>query len=125
MNVSLTSLHCIPCEGKIPAMADDEEDSYIQQIQGWELLREGMHKIRKEFKFENFTKAMAFVNQVALIAEAEGHHPDIYIYFNKVVLELFTHAVKGLFQNDFILASKIDEILNKPASKKGKSRKTT
>lgn len=122
--MELSSQHCVPCEGKIPAMSEDNEDTYIQQIKGWELLREGTHKIRKEFKFEDFKEAMAFVNKIAAIAESEGHHPDIYIYYNKVVLELFTHAVKGLFQNDFIMASKIDDILKQPTSKKGKSRKT-
>ena len=94
----------------MPAMSDDEEDSYLEQVEGWELLREATHKIRKAFRFKDFKEAMEFVNKVAAIAEEEGHHPDIYIYYNKVVLELYTHAVNGLFQNDFILAAKIDAV---------------
>jgi len=119
--VELSSKHCIPCEGKIPAMADEDEDKYVKEIKDWELNREGIHKLRKEFNFKDFKEAMAFVNQVADIAEYEGHHPDIYIYYNKVVLELYTHAVKGLFQNDFIMASKFNDLMKKqspPAKKK-------
>ncbi|HME56179.1 MAG TPA: 4a-hydroxytetrahydrobiopterin dehydratase [Candidatus Lokiarchaeia archaeon] len=122
--MELSNQHCVPCEGNIPAMSEDDEDAYIQQITGWELLREGTHKIRKEFEFEDFKESMEFVNKIASIAESEGHHPDIYIFYDKVVLELYTHAVKGLFQNDFIMAAKIDEVLNMPAPKKGKNRKT-
>ncbi|MBN2151377.1 MAG: 4a-hydroxytetrahydrobiopterin dehydratase [Candidatus Lokiarchaeota archaeon] len=109
----LTEKHCVPCEGRIPAMSEADEDNYIAQVKGWQLLREGTHKIQKEFKFKDFKGSMGFVNKVAAIAEEEGHHPDIYIYYNKVVLELYTHAVRGLFENDFIIAAKVDAILAK------------
>jgi 4a-hydroxytetrahydrobiopterin dehydratase len=115
--MGLTEKHCVPCEGMIPAMSEVDEDKFIAQVKGWQLLREGMHKIRKEFKFKDFNGSMDFVNKVAAIAEAEGHHPDIYIYYNKVVLELYTHAVRGLFDNDFILAAKVDDILAKKVKK--------
>lgn len=76
------------------------------------LIRDGTHKIRKQFKFKDFKKAMEFVNEVADLAESEGHHPDIKIVYNKVQLDLFTHAVGGLSENDFIMASKINKIRN-------------
>ncbi len=115
--MELEEKHCVPCEGMIPAMSEADEDMYIARVKGWQLLRDGMHKIRKEFKFKDFKGSMDFVNKVAGIAEGEGHHPDIYIYYSKVVLELYTHAVKGLFENDFILAAKVDAILAKKAKK--------
>ena len=113
MSMELTKKHCIPCEGGTPPMPDADEDKYIQEVPSWTLDREGTHKMSKQFKFKNFREAMGFVNKVAEIAEEEGHHPDIYIFYNKVKLELFTHAVGGLSENDFIMAAKIDE-LNKP-----------
>ncbi|MEX2719029.1 MAG: 4a-hydroxytetrahydrobiopterin dehydratase [Candidatus Sigynarchaeota archaeon] len=99
-------------------MSDADEAKYIAQVKGWQLVREGTHKIRKEFKFKDFKGSMDFVNRVAAVAESEGHHPDIYIYYNRVVLELYTHAVKGLFDNDFILAAKIDNVLAKKTKKR-------
>jgi 4a-hydroxytetrahydrobiopterin dehydratase len=115
--MGLTEKHCVPCEGTIPAMSEAGEDKFIAQVKGWQLLREDIHKIRKEFKFKDFKGSMDFVNKVASIAETEGHHPDIYIYYNRVVLDLYTHAVKGLFDNDFILAAKVDDILTKKGKK--------
>lgn len=109
--MELTQKKCVPCEGKISPMNENEEHKFLKEVDGWDLIKEGTHKIRKEFKFKNFKKAMKFVNQVAEIAEGEGHHPDIYIYYNKVVLELYTHAVGGLFENDFIIAAKVDGLI--------------
>ncbi|GIW67058.1 MAG: putative pterin-4-alpha-carbinolamine dehydratase [Candidatus Parcubacteria bacterium] len=111
--MELHKIHCIPCEGGIPALSDEEEEKYIKEVAGWELIREKgePHKIRKKFEFKNFKEAMKFVNKVAEIAEEEGHHPDIHIFYNKVEIELWTHAINGLHKNDFILAAKIDKIL--------------
>lgn len=106
--MDLTTKHCVPCKGGTPPMTDMDEDRYIKEIPSWTLLREGMHKIKRQFAFKNFKGAMGFVNKVAEIAEKEGHHPDIYISYNKVQLELFTHAIHGLSENDFIMAAKID-----------------
>ena len=106
----LTEQKCVPCEGGIPPLDDKKEEEYLKQVEGWSLIREGIHRIRKEFYFDNFVKSIEFVNKVADIAEGEGHHPDVYIYYDEVVLELHTHAIKGLHKNDFILAAKIDNI---------------
>ena len=94
-----------------PPMSDAEEDEYLPEVSEWEIHREGEHKISRDFRFGNFTEAMSFVNKVASLAEEKGHHPDFHIYYNKVRLELYTHAIGGLFQNDFILAAKIDILL--------------
>ncbi len=89
-------------------MTNEDEDKYIAQVSEWELNRGATHKLEREFKFKNFKTALAFVNKVGAIAESEGHHPDIHIYYSKVLLELYTHAIGGLSENDFIIAAKIN-----------------
>jgi len=118
--MDLRQTHCVPCEGGTPPLSDEKEDEMLKQVQhdptegsgqaGWILLRDGTHKITKQFKFGGFKKAIEFVNKIADLAESEGHHPDIKIFYNKVQLDLFTHAVGGLSKNDFIMASKVNEL---------------
>ncbi len=104
----LTKKKCISCEGYGSSMGDEEALKYIKKVNGWSIID---NKIEKNFKLKNFVEAMKFVNKVALIAEDEGHHPDIHLYgWNKVKIITFTHALSGLTENDFILAAKIDEI---------------
>jgi 4a-hydroxytetrahydrobiopterin dehydratase len=110
--MELTQKHCVPCEGGTPPFTAEQEDEYIKEVQTWALDREGVHKLRKRFSFKDFKVAMAFVNKAADLAEAEGHHPDIQIVYNKVTFELFTHAVGGLSENDFIMAAKIDKLFS-------------
>jgi len=104
----LTKKKCIPCEGGVDSLTESEVASYIERVSGWKLF-EGAHSIKKEFRFKDFKEAMTFANKVATIAEEEDHHPDIHILYNLVWLELSTHAISGLSENDFILAAKIDE----------------
>ncbi|MBU6500224.1 MAG: 4a-hydroxytetrahydrobiopterin dehydratase [Patescibacteria group bacterium] len=106
--MDLTQKHCIPCEGGTPPLTREEITKYAPDAPGWEIVDN--KKISREFRFKDFTGAMKFINSVAAIAEAEGHHPDIYIFYNLVRLELSTHAVNGLSENDFILAAKINRI---------------
>lgn len=106
----LIKKHCVPCEGGDPPLTEKEEDEFKTQVPDWTLLRDGTHMLRKQFKFKNFKESMAFVNKVADLAESEGHHPDIKIVWNKVNLDLFTHAVGGLSKNDFIMAAKINAL---------------
>ncbi len=80
----------------------------LKQVKGWAPSEDG-RSILKQFKFHNFTEAMDFANKITPIAEAEGHHPDLCVSWGKVVVELSTHAIKGLSENDFILAAKIDQ----------------
>lgn len=104
--------HCVPCEGGTPPLPDEKEEELLKQVQNWSLVRDGTHKIVRQLKFEDFREALEFVNKVGKIAEEEQHHPDIKIVYNKVQLDLFTHAVGGLSENDFIVAAKIDQLLN-------------
>ena len=106
----LSNRTCEPCEGGTVPLTTDKEDEYLNTLHDWNILRDDMHKIRKVFTFKGFMEAIAFINKVAVIADEEGHHPNISIYYNKVHIELFTHAIGGLSINDFILAAKIDQV---------------
>lgn len=101
-----TLKRCVPCEGGEDPLDEDKVKEYMKVLgEGWRV-DEGYKKIKKEFKFKNFKEAMEFVNKVADLAEDEGHHPNIKIYYNRVILELTTHAIGGLSENDFIIATK-------------------
>ena len=110
MSEKLTHKKCVPCEGGTKPLTKDEAAPYYEQVPSWT-----MHdkSLEKQFTFGNFIKAMAFINKVADIAEGEGHHPDIHVFYNKVKLELSTHAIGGLSINDFIVASKVDQLTEK------------
>ena len=99
----------MPCEGGVKPLTPDEYDSFLRtELEGWVDVDE--KRIEKEYKFKNFKQALEFVNKVGDIAELEGHHPDIFLHgWNKVKLTLSTHAIGGLSENDFILATKIDK----------------
>lgn len=101
--------HCIPCEGGVPPLTPDKSKEYKNTLVDWELMG-GNQKIKKKFTFKDFKQAMNFVNKVADIANEENHHPNISIFYNKVELELWTHAIGGLSDNDFIIASKVDKL---------------
>lgn len=104
-------IECKPCKN---ATADDilspkKVKEYLVQIKDWKSIKRGK-AIEKQFTFSDFIKAMAFVDQVADVAEGAGHHPDIYISYNRVRLELSTHSVGGLTENDFIVAAEINKL---------------
>ena len=105
--MDLTSKKCVPCEAGTPPLEEDKVNELLKEIPTWNL-KDG--HLYKKFKFKNFAEAMKFINSAADIAENEGHHPDFCVHYNKVEIEIFTHAIKGLSENDFILAAKIDEI---------------
>ena len=92
-------------------MTKEESQKYLAEVLGWSVIEEGK-KIIKTFEKKDFVSALAFVNEIGRIAEEEGHHPDLHIYYNKVQIELWTHAIGGLSENDFILAAKINGIKN-------------
>ncbi len=99
---------CIPCEDKnIKPLSRANAQDYLDELSGWSL-SEDAKRISKEFKFRDFIGAINFVERVADVAEMEGHHPDIHIHYNKVLIELWTHSIGGLSENDFIVATKID-----------------
>lgn len=108
--MNLASNKCVPCAGGTPPMLRVEAEKLLREVDNWKLIDEGFLKIQKKFKFKNFKEALAFVNQAGEIAEEEGHHPDINFGWGKVEIIVWTHAVGGLSENDFILAAKIDQI---------------
>ena len=107
--IPLHDQHCIPCEGGVPALQKPEALKLAADVNGWNLA-DDTKSIWREFQFDDFKEALAFINKVGALAEAEGHHPDIHCWWNKVKLELTTHAIGGLSNNDFILASKINRV---------------
>lgn len=108
--VTLRDKKCIPCEGGTMPLTIQRAQELMPEIQGWTLSPDA-RKISKDFTFRNFADALAFTIKVGACAEEEGHHPDILLKWGKVGIELSTHAIHGLSENDFILASKIDEIV--------------
>ena len=103
---------CIPCEGKIQVYKINEIHKYLKMVDGWEVKTDDskIFYLIKEFKFKNFLESQSFVNKVGNIAEKEGPHPDIWFGWGYAKIKIFTHAIKGLHESDFILAAKIDKI---------------
>jgi 4a-hydroxytetrahydrobiopterin dehydratase len=107
MNKTLYQKKCIPCQGGIPPLNKDEIDILVKELNiNWEIYKG--KELRKEYVFTTYKEAITFVNNVAELAEDEGHHPFIHINYKKVLIILFTHKISGLHENDFILASKCD-----------------
>lgn len=103
----LSQKKCVPCEGGIPKLSAAQAETLLKEIPGWRLEGE---KLRRLFKFNDFGDAMKFINQMADVAEREGHHPDFSVHYREVDVTIWTHAVGGLSENDFILAAKINEL---------------
>ena len=107
--MELSDKKCVPCEGGVPKMKPEEIKEYNARLNTpWEVLED--MKIRRTFKFDNFKETMKFVNQIADLAEEEGHHPAMHVFYGKVEVEFWTHAIMGLSENDFIMAAKIEEL---------------
>jgi 4a-hydroxytetrahydrobiopterin dehydratase len=106
----LTSKHCVPCEGGVKPLAANQVPDYLHRVPGWQLSTDGKN-IRRAWRAKDFATALDFFNRVGAIAEAEDHHPDLHLTgYRDVVLELSTHAIGGLSENDFILAAKINQL---------------
>jgi len=106
----LVQKKCLPCEGGVAPCSLNLAEQQLQQLPGWYLTHDGQ-RIRKDWKVKNFLAGMEFFNRCAEVAEADGHHPDLHIEgYRNVSVELWTHAIGGLSENDFILAAKIDEL---------------
>ncbi len=107
--MDLLKERCVPCEGGMPALTKPEADIMMQHVPHWKLSDDGTI-ISRTFTFPDFKAALSFANAVGDIAEHEGHHPDLKVSWGKLTVELSTHAIGGLSNNDFILAAKIDAI---------------
>ena len=106
----LTQQHCKPCEGGVPPLSDEQVRDHLQALPAWRLGDDG-RRIRREWRVKDFLTALDFFGRIAAVAEAEDHHPDLHLTgYRNVAIELSTHAVGGLTENDFILAAKIDQL---------------
>lgn len=106
----LRAKKCVPCEGGVPKLTRAESEAQLASLRGWTLAPDGT-RIRREWTVKNFMAGLKFLDDVGNVAEAEGHHPDVHLTgYRNVAIEIYTHAIGGLSENDFILASKIDEL---------------
>ena len=103
----LAKKQCTPCKGGVPPLNDDQVARLLKQVPGWAV--EKGH-LCKNYTFPDFAKALGFVNRIGALAEEQGHHPDIYLAWGKVKVELWTHKIDGLTESDFILAAKTNEL---------------
>ena len=110
----LINKKCVPCEGGVIPFDISEIHKYQKKVDGWSFVKnqEEIFFLEKEFKFKNFLESQNFVNHVGKISEEEGHHPDIKFGWGYAKIKITTHAIKGLSENDFILAAKIDKIIS-------------
>ena len=108
----LANKKCIPCEGNIPPFDKSEIHKYLKKVDGWDVKsdKDESFYLNKRFEFKNFKESQDFVNIIGEIAEKESHHPDISFGWGYCSVKIYTHAIKGLAESDFILAAKIDKI---------------
>jgi 4a-hydroxytetrahydrobiopterin dehydratase len=109
--IVLTNEKCTACRRDSPRVTEAEIQELKTQIPEWTLLeREGMQRLERVFRFANFTEALSFTNGVGALAEEEGHHPAILTEWGRVTVTLWTHKIRGLHRNDFIMAAKLDSV---------------
>ena len=106
--MSLTAKMCVPCQGGIPPLTRVESEHFLKEVPDWVLSEDGVW-IERKFSFDDFAMAQAVVNKVGDLAEKEGHHPDITFGWGYAKVILYTHKIKGLHENDFIMAAKVDQ----------------
>lgn len=107
MASELAKMECIPCRGGVPPLKGNELNTLLEQLgNGWRLVDE--HHLEKDYLFKNFREALDFAVRVGELAEAQGHHPDIYLAWGKVKLTVWTHKIDGLTESDFVFAAKAD-----------------
>jgi 4a-hydroxytetrahydrobiopterin dehydratase len=108
---ALAERECLACKGDVPPLQGEALQKLARELDGqWQVV-EG-RKLEKEYKFNNFREALRFTNKVGELAEAVNHHPDIYLAWGKVKLEIWTHKINGLTESDFVLAAKADRALS-------------
>ncbi|MCG8406007.1 MAG: 4a-hydroxytetrahydrobiopterin dehydratase [Phycisphaerales bacterium] len=104
----LAAKECVPCKGGVPPMEQDRIQEYLSQVDGWGI--EKGHHLTRTFTFADFKTALDFVNKVGNMAEKQGHHPDLYLAWGIVKVEIWTHKINGLTESDFIFAAKVDQL---------------
>ncbi|MBI2201840.1 MAG: 4a-hydroxytetrahydrobiopterin dehydratase [Armatimonadetes bacterium] len=106
----LSQMKCVACREGEPTVTEAEAAQYRSQVPEWKIVeREGIKRLERVFKFKDFVQALAFTNKVGAIAEAEGHHPALLTEWGRVTVTWWTHKIRGLHQNDFIMAAKTDQ----------------
>lgn len=114
MASELAQKQCVPCKGGVPPLKGNAVDELARRLGGdWTVVDE--HHLTKTYRFKNFVEALDFTNAVGRVAEEQGHHPDVYLTWGKVRLDIWTHAIDGLTESDFILAAKCDQLLDRTA----------
>ena len=114
MTETLTAKTCTPCRGGVPPLTREQAEVFHAQAPNWQL-KDDAHRIERRFSFRNFRDALTFVQEVGKLAEAEGHHPNINFGWGNATISLQTKKIKGLHENDFIMAAKIDQIFARAA----------
>ena len=108
---TLMQMKCVACRKGEPTVTDAEIAEFHPQVPAWQIVeRDGIKRLERVFKFDNFAQALAFTNKVGELAEAEGHHPALLVEWGKVKVQWWTHKIKGLHRNDFIMAAKTDQL---------------
>ncbi len=108
----LAKKDCVPCRGGVPPLSGDRVAELLGQLDGWTAERE--HHLTRTYGFPDFAGALAFVNRIGAVAEQQGHHPDLFLAWGKVRVEVWTHKIDGLTESDFIFAAKVDAELQQP-----------
>jgi 4a-hydroxytetrahydrobiopterin dehydratase len=107
---ALAEKQCVPCKGGVPPLSGQELARLALELGGgWQVVEE--RQLEKEYRFKDFREALGFTNQIGELAEAQGHHPDIYLAWGKVKLTIWTHTINGLTESDFVLAAKADRLM--------------
>ncbi len=104
----LAAQHCVPCRGGVPPLTEEQIAPLLAQLPGWKVV-DG-HHLTRTFRFPDFVQALAYVDQIGAVAESEGHHPDIYLTWGQVRVDIWTHKIDGLTESDFVLAAKFGSI---------------
>jgi 4a-hydroxytetrahydrobiopterin dehydratase len=111
--MELSGKMCVPCEGGVPPLGADRIGEMLREVPGWQVSEE-LNLLSKRFRFPDFAGTMVFVNQMAALAEEQGHHPDFCVRYDVLDVQLTTHAIHGLSENDFIMAAKLDKLVVSP-----------
>jgi 4a-hydroxytetrahydrobiopterin dehydratase len=110
----LTQKRCVPCEGGVPVLKSSEVQKFLKEVPGWKVTEDGK-RIHREWQVKDFVHGLELFRKVGQIAEEEGHHPDLHLVgYRNVIIEIWTHAIGGLSENDFILAAKINQLMADP-----------